>query len=73
MAGLDGNVLMAGFLVSLIGTALFMYGKKQSRVPHMAAGVLLVVFPYFVPSVVLVFGIAAVLLVLLWVLVRAGL
>lgn len=45
---------------------LFMYGKKQKRVPHLAIGVVLMVYTYFVPSVVLMFVIAAVLLALLY-------
>jgi hypothetical protein len=43
-----------------------MYGKKQRRAPHLAAGVLLMVYPYFVPGVALMCVIAAAILGLLY-------
>lgn len=70
---LDANSLLASLLVSSIGMATFVYGKRQSRLPQMVAGVALMVFPYFVSNVLLMAGIAVVLLVGLWVAVRAGL
>jgi hypothetical protein len=59
--------------VGLVGSALFMYGRKQSRLPHMVAGVILCVFPFFVSSAPWVGGIAAGVVVLLAVLVKLGL
>lgn len=42
------------FLLSLalsgVGVVLFVYGKKQERVPQLVAGVLFMVYPYFVES-----------------------
>lgn len=69
---LDANSLLAGMLVSSIGFVLFVYGKKQSRFPQLVVGLVLMVYPYFIPSPLLMFGIAACLLVLLWLGVRAG-
>jgi hypothetical protein len=69
---LDGNQLLASLLVSSIGLGLFMYGKKQSRLPQMVVGVMLMVFPYFVSSAWLVLLIGAALLGLFWLALRAG-
>jgi hypothetical protein len=62
----DGPTLIAGFLVSGIGFVLLSYGKKMSRPPHLLAGLILLVYPYFVPGAILTLVIAAVLLGLLW-------
>jgi hypothetical protein len=52
--------------------ALFIYGKRQSRTPHMAGGVLLMAYPYFVSDVLLMSGIAVLLVGGLWLAVRLG-
>jgi hypothetical protein len=53
-------------LIGSIGLGLFVYGKKQRRPPHLAAGILLMVYPYFVPSIAAMFLIAGALLGLLY-------
>lgn len=30
---------------------LFVYGKKQQRIPQMVAGVLFIVYPYLTPTI----------------------
>ncbi len=63
----DANLLMASILVSSVGFVLFAYGKKMSRVPHLAVGLLLIIYPYFVSSLLwmlLVFVLLCGLLVL---------
>ena len=37
-------------LVGSVGMGLFVYGKKQRRGSHLVAGILLMVYPYFLPS-----------------------
>jgi hypothetical protein len=69
---LDGNALLASLLISSIGFVSFAYGKKQGRLPQMLVGVALMAFPYFVPSLPLMFGIAAGFIVLLVVMLRLG-
>ncbi len=66
------GTLVAGFAVSGIGFVLFSYGRKMSRAPHVLIGLVLMVFPYFVPSVLVALGIAALLCALLYFVVRAG-
>jgi hypothetical protein len=52
---------------------MFIYGKRQARVPHMAVGLVMMIYPYFVSNILLMFGIAAVLCLGLWLAVRRGL
>jgi hypothetical protein len=68
----DLSSLVSGLMVSSVGFVLFQYGRKMSRLPHALAGLGLLVFPYFVPSVLLMFSIAALLCGLLWLAVRLG-
>ena len=63
---MDGNSLLASVLIGSIGMGLFIYGKKQRRGPHLAIGIVLMVYPYLVPSVGWMFAIAAGLVGLLW-------
>ena len=68
----DGPTLIAGLIVSSIGFVLLSYGKKMSRPPHLLTGLILLVYPYFVPGAIWTFLIAAVLLGLLWFAVKMG-
>lgn len=69
---LDGPSLIASLVIGSAGFVAFAYGKKQSRLPQMLVGLVLMVFPYFVTSVPWMVGIAAALLGGLWVMLRAG-
>jgi hypothetical protein len=64
--------LMLSLLIGSVGAGLFIYGKKQTRMPHLAAGLVLVIYPYFVPNLWLMAAIAVALLAALWLVVRAG-
>jgi len=68
----DASTLIAGFVVSGVGFVLFSYGRKMGRVPHVVAGLVLMVFPYFVPGVWLMLAIAALLCGLLYLATRFG-
>ena len=50
---------MLGLFVSLIGMAAFAYGKKTSRVVPLIGGLILMIYPYFVPNVLAMAVIAA--------------
>ena len=45
MALPSAGVLFAGLIFGVIGTAAFMYGKKQARFSSMAIGVALIAYP----------------------------
>jgi hypothetical protein len=70
---LSHGSLIASMLVSTVGFGFFIYGKKQVRVPQLATGMTLMVFPYFVGSAALMVGIGTALVAGLWLAVRAGL
>lgn len=69
---LDANSLLSSLLVSSVGMVLFLYGKRQTRLPHLLTGIILMVYPYFVPAPLLMFTIAGVLCVALWLVVKLG-
>jgi predicted phage tail protein len=68
----DVGSILASLVIGGIGFVAFMYGKKQHRIPQMAIGVVLMVYPYFIPNAWLMSAIAVVLLGLLYALVRMG-
>jgi hypothetical protein len=53
--------LLLGLFVSLIGMAAFAYGKKTSRLVPLIGGLILMIYPYFVPNVLAMAVIAAML------------
>ena len=69
---IDANSLLVSLLVGLVGTALFVYGKRQGRVPAMIVGAAMVVYPYFIGNVVIVIAIAVALVMALWGVTRLG-
>jgi hypothetical protein len=69
---IDLGTLVAGFVVSGVGFVLFSYGRKMSRAPQVVTGLVLMVFPYFVPGVLAVLAIAALLCGLLYIAVQNG-
>ncbi len=69
---LSVDTLLASLVVSSIGLGLFLYGKKQVRMPQLVVGLSMMVYPYFVTGAALMSGIAVVLLAGLIVAVRWG-
>ncbi len=69
---IDATSLLAGLFVSSVGYVLFSYGRKMSRPPQMLGGLILMVFPYFVPGVPWMLAIASLLSTLVWLAVRLG-
>lgn len=43
--------LMASFFFGLLGTAMFVFGKKSDRVVPLVCGIVLMVLPSLMPSV----------------------
>ena len=56
--------LFIGLITGVIGTAYFVYGKKQSRPVPLVAGMALMVYPYFIDSLVISIAIGVVLMAL---------
>ncbi len=63
---LDGGSLLASFVVSGIGFVLFEYGRRMRRPAQLAVGLVMLIYPYFVPGVWLMLGIAVLLIIGLW-------
>lgn len=65
--------ILSSLIVSTVGFAIFLYGKKQTRMPQLVAGLVLMIFPGFVASAAWVWSIAAVIVCGLFLASRAGL
>jgi hypothetical protein len=70
---LSQGSLLSSLLVSSIGLGLFLYGKKETRLPQLGAGLALMVYPVFVASTGWMLAIAGGVLGALWVALRMGL
>jgi hypothetical protein len=60
---MDASWLMLSGLFSLIGFAVFTYGRKQRTATHTLVGVVLMAYPYFVQSAAVMIGVGVLLLV----------
>lgn len=60
------GILFWGMLFGSIGIGYFMYGKRQAAIMPMVCGVVLMVFPYFVSSLVWMLLIGAALVAAPW-------
>ena len=69
---LDPMWLFLSLIPGGIGFVLFVYGKKQARWPQMVAGLLLMVYPYFTPSLIALIAAGGAIGVVLWYLLRIG-
>jgi len=69
---LDPTWLFVSLIPGGVGFVLFVYGKKQDRWPHMAAGLLLMVYPYFATSLMSLVVTGAVIGFMLWYTIRLG-
>jgi hypothetical protein len=65
--------LMLSLAIGAVGAGMFLYGRKQGRLPQLICGIVMSLYPYFIPNLWLMGGIAVTLLVGVWVAVRAGL
>jgi hypothetical protein len=64
--------LFVELIVGSVGFVLLIYGKKQQRWPQAVAGLLLMIYPYFVDDWLTMTGIGAAICAALWWTVRAG-
>ncbi len=68
----DATWLFLSLIPGGIGFVLFVYGKKQHRWPHMLAGVVFNVYPYFTPTSLSMTLVGVAVGTALWLAVRAG-
>jgi hypothetical protein len=69
---LDPTWLFLSLIPSGIGFVLFVYGRKQQRLPHLLAGLAFMVYPYFTPSILSMLLVGVLLGTGLWVAVQGG-
>ena len=69
---LSASSLFASLFVSSVGVGFFIYGKKQRRPAHLAGGLALTIFPYFVSSALVMIAIAAAIVAGVWIAARQG-
>ena len=68
----DPTVLFLSLITGGAGFVLLVYGKKQARLPYVVAGLVYLVYPYFVESAIAILAIATAVAIGLWLAVRAG-
>jgi hypothetical protein len=69
---LDPGLLFLSLVTSGAGFVLFVYGRKQERWPQLVAGLVLMVYPYFVGTLALSVGIAVAIVAIMWLAIRQG-
>lgn len=65
--------LIASFLVSTVGFSLFLFGRKQRRLPQLLGGILMMGCPYFLASTAWVYCVGGVSAAGVWFASRSGL
>ena len=68
----DPASLFISLVVSAIGAGLFLYGRKQGRLPQLAAGLVLMVYPYFVATTAAMILVGGAIVAGLWAAVTLG-
>ena len=69
---LSSGGLFLSLFIGSVGTVFLIYGKKQSRVPQIVAGILLIAYPYFVSNLWVMGGIAVAIVAAVWGAVKMG-
>ena len=59
---MNAGLLLWGLLFSSIGLGFFLYGKKQRSVVPLVCGLVLMIYPYFIPNVTALVAIGVVLI-----------
>jgi hypothetical protein len=69
---LDPGVLFLSLITSGLGFVLFMYGKKQERTPQLVAGLVLMIYPYFVSDLLMNVLAGVGIVAAMWLAIRQG-
>jgi hypothetical protein len=70
--GFDPTWLFLSLIPGGAGLVLLIYGKKEQRWPHFAAGLAYMIYPYFTSSITALLGVGAAITAALWYAVREG-
>ncbi len=69
---LDATWLFLSLIPSGVGFVLFVYGKKQGRMPQLVVGLLMMGYPYMTPGVPALIGVGMLLGAGLWWAIKLG-
>ena len=69
---IDPAWLLLSLIPSGAGFVLFVYGKKQQRWPQLAAGLVLMVYPYFATTIAALLIVGVLVTAALWYALRLG-
>lgn len=69
---LDPGLLFFSLITSGVGFVLFIYGKKQERTPQLIAGLVMMIYPYFVSTLTMNVVVFVALIAATWIAVRQG-
>jgi len=69
---MDPTLLFLSLITSGAGFVLFVYGKKQERWPQLVAGIALMVYPYFVSTLLMTIGLAVGIVAAMWIAIQQG-
>ena len=72
MISMDPTLIFLSLLTSGVGFVLFVYGKKQERLPQLLGGIALMVYPYFVSTLTATLAVAGAIVAIVWLAVRQG-
>jgi hypothetical protein len=64
--------LFLSLVLGTIGAGLFLYGRKADRLPHLAAGLVLMVYPYFVGTTLVLLIVGGAIGAGLWLVLLMG-
>ncbi len=64
--------IFLSLIPSGIGFVLFVYGKKQQRIPQLAGGLALMVYPFFTPTNTSMIAVGVLICAATWYAVRLG-
>ncbi len=59
-------LIASGLFIGLVGMVMLMYGRKQENLRAVGAGLALCIYPYFVGSLLAVWGVFLLILAALW-------
>ncbi len=68
----DPGLMLSGLVISAIGLGVFVYGKRMENFPSLGVGIVMMVYPMFVHSLLMMWLIAAACLAALYLLPRGG-
>ena len=69
---MDPSLLISGAAISIVGLAIFLYGKRTQTIKSLGIGLTLMIFPIFIHSVLWMWLIAAVCVAGLYLLPHGG-